>query len=349
MKRRNSSYLNWKSALVISDCKLKAVIKKLNKTALQIVLVVGKNKKLIGTITDGDVRRGLLSGLTTGDKINSIINKNPITINFKDDSNLIKKKMLKFGVKQIPMVNNKKQVINLFVLDKPNILNKIENRIIFMVGGKGKRLMPLTKKIPKPMLKIKGIPILERLVEKAKSEGFYNIIFVTNHLKRVIKNHFKSGSQWGVKIKYYNEKNPLGTAGGLSFIKSVNNNPVVVSNGDIITDINYRQLLDFHKKQRNEVTIAVKKLEVTNPYGVVKISKDKVVNLIEKPISKSYVSTGIYVFNPFLFKKIKKNKYLDMTSFINILLKNKLQIAACPLHEGWTDIGKHIDYKRVNK
>ena len=178
MKIRDSNYLNWKSTLVKSDCKLKAVIKKLNKTALQIVLVVGKNKKLIGTITDGDVRRGLLSGLTTGDKINSIINKNPITINFKDDSNLIKKKMLKFGVRQIPMVNNKKQVINLFVLDKPNLSNKIENRISFMVGGKGKRLMPLTKKIPKPMLKIKGVPILDILFEKSKSEGFHNIIFL---------------------------------------------------------------------------------------------------------------------------------------------------------------------------
>tara|TARA_B100000686_G_C16456150_1_gene794646 strand:- start:81 stop:851 length:771 start_codon:yes stop_codon:yes gene_type:complete len=255
--------------------------------------------------------------------------------------------MSKFDIKQIPIVNDKKQVVNLFVLNKPNFSNKISNTIIFMVGGKGKRLMPLTKSIPKPMLKVKGTPILERLVEKAKSEGFHNIVFITNHLEKIIKNYFKSGSKWGVKIKYYNEKKPLGTAGGLSFIKQ-NNNPVIVSNGDVITEVNFRNLFDFHKKQNNEVTIAVKKFEVENPYGVVKMSQEKVVDLIEKPISKSYVSAGIYVFDPILFNKIKKDCYMDMTLFINKLLKDKVKISACPLHESWLDIGQHVDFKKAN-
>ena len=348
MKTKNSIYLNWKQALVKSTSSLEEVIKKLELTALQIVLVIGKNKKLIGTITDGDVRRGLLKGLTTKNKITSIINKNPVIVNYRANSNQIKKMMSKFDVRQIPAVNEKKQVVNLFILDKPNLPRKIDNNIIFMVGGKGKRLMPLTKLTPKPMLRVKGIPILERLIEKAKIEGFYNIVFITNHLEKVIKKYFKSGSKWGLKIKYYNEKTPLGTAGGLSFIKKSKNNPVIVSNGDLITEINFRNLLDFHKKQNNEVTIAVKKFEVENPYGVVRVSKEKVVDLIEKPISKSYVSVGIYVFNPSLFKKIKKNEHLDMTFFINRLLKDKVKISACPLHENWLDIGQRIDYERAN-
>tara|TARA_B100001167_G_C16655306_1_gene250598 strand:- start:71 stop:736 length:666 start_codon:yes stop_codon:yes gene_type:complete len=217
-----------------------------------------------------------------------------------------------------------------------------------MVGGKGKRLMPLTKSTPKPMLKIKGIPILERLIEKAKSEGFYNIIFITNHLEKIIKNYFKSGSRWGVNIKYYNEKRPLGTAGGLSFVKKNNNNPVIVSNGDVITEVNFKNLLDFHIKQNNEATIVVKKFEVENPYGVVRMSREKVIDLVEKPISQSYVSAGIYVFNPLMFKKIKKNKHMDMTIFINQLIKDKVKISGCPLHESWLDIGQHIDYKKAN-
>ena len=262
MKSKNSNYLNWKETLVKSNSSLEVVIKKLEETALQIVLVIDKNKKLIGTITDGDVRRGLLRGLTTKDKISSIIHKNPITINSEANQNHVKKIMLKFNIRQIPIVNEKKQVSNLFVLDKPNFSRKIDNSIIFMVGGKGKRLMPLTQSTPKPMLRVKGIPILERLIEKAKIEGFYNIVFITNHLEKVIKKYFKSGSKWGLKIKYYNEKTPLGTAGGLSFIKKSKNNPVIVSNGDLITEINFRNLLDFHKKQNNEVTIAVKKLRL---------------------------------------------------------------------------------------
>ena len=345
---KNSSYLNWKKALVKNTSSLELVIKKLQKTALRIVLVVGKKKKLIGTITDGDVRRGLLRGLTTKDKILSIINKNPVTANYQANTNQIKKTMLKFDIRQIPIINEKKQVVNLFVSDKPNLSRKIDNNIIFMVGGKGKRLMPLTKATPKPMLKVKGIPILERLIEKAKIEGFHNITFITNHLEKVIKKYFMTGYKWGVKIKYYNEKTPLGTAGGLSFIKKNNNHPVIVSNGDVITEINFRNLLDFHKKQNNEATIAVKKFEVKNPYGVVRMSKEKVIDLIEKPISKSYISAGIYVFNPSLFKKIKKNEHLDMSLFINRLLKNNVKISACPLHESWLDIGQHVDYKKAN-
>ena len=197
MKTKNSIYLNWKKALVKSTSSLEKVITKLELTALQIVLVIGKNKKLIGTITDGDVRRGLLKGLTTKNKITSIINKNPVVVNYRANSSQIKKMMSKFGVRQIPVVNEKKQVVNLFILDKPNLPRKIDNNIIFMVGGKGKRLMPLTKLTPKPMLRVKGIPILERLIEKAKIEGFYNIVFITNHLEKVIKKYFKSGSKWG--------------------------------------------------------------------------------------------------------------------------------------------------------
>ena len=346
--KKKSNYLNWKSALVLDSSNIKTVIKKLNETALQIILVIDKKKKLIGTITDGDIRRGLLNNLNTDDKIKKIINRNPVSINYKASSKEIESTMHKFGIKQIPLVNEKKHVVNLYMLDRPNLTKKIYNKVIFMVGGKGSRLMPLTKLTPKPMLKVKGTPILERLIEKAKIEGFYNIIFITNHLEKVIKNYFKSGSKWGLKIKYFNEKTPLGTAGGLSLIKENNNYPVIVSNGDVITEVNFRNLLDFHQKQSNEVTIAVKRLTVENPYGVVRMSKEKVVDLIEKPVSKSYVSAGIYVFNPFLFKKIERNKYMDMTSFISKLLKKKVKISACPLHESWIDVGKHDDFKKAN-
>ena len=259
MKIKNTSYLNWKKTLVKEDYSLEKAIKKLEQTALQVIIVVGKNRKLIGTITDGDIRRGLLKGLTVKDKINSVINKNPIAVNSKVNASQVKKIMSKFNIRQIPIINEKKQVINLFTIDKLNLSKKINNKIIFMVGGKGRRLMPLTRLTPKPMLKIKGIPILERLVKKAKIEGFYNIIFITNHLDKVIKNYFKSGAKWGVKIKYFNENNPLGTAGGLRFIKDNKKNPVIVSNGDVVTEVSFKNLLDFHQKKKQQSNYSCKK------------------------------------------------------------------------------------------
>ena len=348
MKVKKSRYHIWKNTLVKDSSNLETVIKNLEKTALQIVLVVDKENKLLGTITDGDIRRGLLKGLTKKDKINTIVNRKAITVNSQITSSQVERIMVKKGIRHIPIVNNKNQVTDLHIWDKPHLSEKIDNNIVFMVGGKGKRLMPLTKSMPKPMLKVKGKPILEILVKKAKSEGFNNLIFITNHLENVIKSYFNSGSNWGVNIKYYNEKEPLGTAGGLSFIRSNRNKPVIVLNGDVITEISFKNLLDFHKNQNNEATIAVKKFEIENPYGVIRMSKEKVVDLIEKPISKSYVSAGIYVFNPVLFKKIKKNKYLDMSLFINRLLKRKIKITACPIHERWIDIGQHTDYKKAN-
>ena len=313
------------------------------------IVFVQKDKIFHGTLTDGDIRRGLLRGLTTKDKVNSVINTKPVTINSKTNSIQIKKIMLIKGIRQVPLLNNKGQVIDLRIWNKSDLIEEKDTEIAFMVGGKGRRLMPLTKSTPKPMLKVKGKPILEQLVRKAKNEGFSTLIFITNHLENLIENYFKSGSKWGVRIKYFSEKNPLGTAGGLRFIKKKHNKPVIVSNGDVITGVNFNNLLDFHKKQNNEVTIAVKKFEVENPYGVVRMSQQKVVDLVEKPISKSYVSAGIYVFNSALFGEIKKNENLDMTSFINRLLKKKTKIAACPLHERWIDVGRHDDYKKVNK
>tara|TARA_Y100000590_G_scaffold32236_1_gene35567 strand:+ start:18 stop:1067 length:1050 start_codon:yes stop_codon:yes gene_type:complete len=348
MKTKKKVNQNWRGVLVASDSNLENAIKKLDKSALQIILVIGKKNKLIGTVTDGDIRRGLLKGLTTKDKINSIINRKPIIANVMTSTNQIQKIMLKKQVRQIPILNNKGQVIDLQIWNRQDSFKTIDNEIIFMVGGKGKRLMPLTKSVPKPMLKVKGKPILARLVEKAKNEGFYNIIFITNHLEDVIKKYFQSGRKWGVNIKFYSEKSPLGTAGGLRFINKKNHKPVIVSNGDVITEVNYNNLIEFHKFQNNQVTIAVKKFELENPYGIVRMSREKVVDLVEKPVSKSYVSAGIYVFDPSLFKKIKNNEYLDMTTFINRLLKNKIKIAACPLHENWLDIGKPTDFKKAN-
>jgi hypothetical protein len=198
------------------------------------------------------------------------------------------------------------------------------------------------------MIKIQGVPILEKLVLKAKSEGFNNFYFITNYLEHKIVKHFKNGNKLDVNIKYIKEKKPLGTAGGLSLGVFNHYKTAIVSNGDVLTEVSYKNLLSYHQNSKNDLTIGVKNIKTVNPYGVIKFSKSrKIENLIEKPVHNNYVSAGVYVFETKLFSFIKKNKHLDMTSLINFFIKKNKKIGACPIHENWIDIGSHSDLSKV--
>ena len=349
MKNNYKFYKKWNKALINKSYSFKSTIKNLNLTALQICFVIGKNKKLIGTITDGDIRRALLDGCTINDKITKYINYKPKKIfkNFKN--NQLKFLLEKYKVSVVPIVNKNNQIIGLASWEFLNEHDKNFNEpIIFMVGGRGIRLAPITNKIPKPMIKIHGVPILEKLVLKAKSEGFKNFYFITNYLEDKIIKYFKNGNKLDVNIKYIKEKKPLGTAGGLSLGSFDSYKTVIVSNGDVLTEVSYKNLLSYHYNSKNDLTIGVKNIKTTNPYGVIKFSKSKKIeNLIEKPVQNNYVSAGVYVFETKLFNFIKKNKHLDMTSLINFFIKNNKKIGACPIHENWIDIGSHSDLNKV--
>jgi len=333
MKNNYKFYKKWNKALINKSYSFKSTIKNLNLTALQICFVIGKNKKLIGTITDGDIRRALLDGCTINDKITKYINYKPKKIfkNFKN--NQLKFLLEKYKVSVVPIVNKNNQIIGLASWEFLKEHDKNFNEpIIFMVGGRGIRLAPITNKIPKPMIKIHGVPILEKLVLKAKSEGFKNFYFITNYLEDKIIKYFKNGNKLDVNIKYIKEKKPLGTAGGLSLGSFDSYKTVIVSNGDVLTEVSYKNLLSYHYNSKNDLTIGVKNIKTTNPYGVIKFSKSKKIeNLIEKPVQNNYVSAGVYVFETKLFNFIKKNK----------------KIGACPIHENWIDIGTHSDLSKI--
>jgi dTDP-glucose pyrophosphorylase len=349
MKNNYKFYKKWNKALINKSYSFKSTIKNLNLTALQICFVIGKNKKLIGTITDGDIRRALLDGCVINDKITKYINYKPKKIFKNFINNQLKFLLEKYKVSVVPIVNGNNQIIGLASWELLKEHDKNFNEpIIFMVGGRGIRLAPITNKIPKPMIKIHGVPILEKLVLKAKSEGFKNFYFITNYLEDKIIKYFKNGNKLDVNIKYIKEKKPLGTAGGLSLGSFDSYKTVIVSNGDVLTEVSYKNLLSYHYNSKNDLTIGVKNIKTTNPYGVIKFSKSKKIeNLIEKPVQNNYVSAGVYVFETKLFNFIKKNKYLDMTSLINFFIKKNKKIGACPIHENWIDIGSHSDLNKV--
>jgi NDP-sugar pyrophosphorylase family protein len=220
---------------------------------------------------------------------------------------------------------------------------------VIMAGGQGRRLLPHTSAIPKPMVKVDGKPMLEQIISRAKSNGFSKFVIVVHHLAEVIENYFGNGESMGVQISYLRESQPLGTAGGLALLSPLPEYPVVVTNGDVITDINYRNLLDFHRESAAEASIAVRLYETQHPFGVVKLNGIDVKSIEEKPLVRDYINAGVYVIQPVLFERIEKGLPLSMTDFMNTLKQSDTSIKAYLIHENWMDVGNPIDLERANE
>ena len=349
----NNFYKNWKAAVINEKYSLKDTIRNLNKTALQICFVT-KKKRFIGTISDGDIRRALLKGFNLNDNISKVINRKPKFILKKNlnNKNLLKKIKKNFSSHLIPILSNKGEMVDILI-DQKNYFDfsKVHCEIAVVTGGKGKRLMPLTKKIPKALVKVSGKPILENIILKGKKEGIKNFNLITNHFHNKIKKYFQDGKKFQVEIKYFKENVPLGTAGGLSLLKSKNNKTklLIVTNCDILTNLNYSDLIEFHNKNKNRVTIASRFFKMDNPYGVMKLNKyNQVFKIEEKPSENHLISAGVYVMNFSVLNYLKKNRKIDMTDFLNILLKKKIKIGTCLIHENWLDIGSKSDLKKIN-
>ena len=340
---------NWKKTLLNKNSNIKKAVQCLEINALRIILVIDKQKKLLGTITDGDLRRGLLKGLKLNSPITNLINKKFFYATKFMSTSYINKMMYSNQIHHMPILDKDKKVLGLKVLGENSLIERKKNLIIIMAGGRGSRMMPLTKRLPKPLLHVRNKPILEHILLKAKSEGFRKFIFSINYLGYMIKNFFGDGSKWNVKIKYLKEDHPLGTAGSLSLLNPKPTTPFIVCNGDVISEIGFNDLLNFHIKNNCVASLAVKPYELRNPYGVVKVNGNRIIDIKEKPISKSYINTGVYAFNPKILRFIKKNKHLDMNLLIQNLSKNSKKVLAYPAYENWLDVGKPADYKKAKR
>ena len=288
---------NWKKKIITKKFTIKETIKNLNSNPFHICLLVNKKNQLIGSITDGDIRRAIIKGYSLDDKVEKICNKNPLKGNEKMNLQQIKYMMIKNVILHLPIVDKKNKINNVYSLQKIHSGEIINSTFFIMAGGKGKRLMPLTKKIPKPLLKIMGKPIIEHIIINAKNKGFKKFVISLNYLAKKIINTLGDGSRFGVKINYILEKKELGTAGSLGFYKNKSNEPIILSNADILTDINYTKFLKFHKDSKADLTIAVRKHEIKNPFAVIKIEGGKMLNIDEKPVISSYINAGIYAIS----------------------------------------------------
>ena len=324
------------------------VINNLNLSGLQIALIVDENNKLVATVTDGDIRKGFANGLRLEDKIISVANLNPKTVNKDASKRELRNLFNNYGYKAIPIVGKKNLLIGCHLISnffQPEIVNV---PFLIMAGGLGTRLGRLTKNCPKPMLKIKGKPILQHIIEKASKDGFFNIYISTYFLSHMIEDYFGSGENFNVKITYLREENPLGTAGCPQLLPKMNT-PIVVTNGDLISKIGYKTILDFHNSLSAHATMAVIEHQIQHPFGVVKSDGADLIEFDEKPIWKTNINAGIYVLDKSSTKLINKNENVSMPEIFLRFQKRKKRTVIFPIHEKWIDIGTPKTLNVLNK
>lgn len=324
---------------------LEEVIKNLDQTGLQIVLVLNEDSRLIGTITDGDVRRALLRGVTLGGLASEVMNSSP---HYIKEGECLDKKLASIKVDSriihLPILDIKGRVVGMFLSEQFETQVKVENLVVIMAGGVGKRMRPLTENCPKAMLEIGEKPILEHVLDRFIGEGYVNFCISVHYMAENIKRHFEDGAKWGVNISYIDENIPLGTAGALALLGLHTENPILVTNCDVLTDIGYTHLLNYHLEHKAVATMAVREYEWAHPFGVVELSNQKIVSIREKPTYRSYINAGVYVLDPKALEVVEKNSYLDMTDLFSTLNDKGMLTIAYPTHEYWFDVGRPADF-----
>lgn len=327
---------------------IKDVIKIIDKSAKQICLVMDNNQRLIGTVTDGDIRKGLLNNISLSDPVDSISNKTPITANINDSREQILNIFKTEKIHQIPIINDNNIVVGIEIIDEIFSKKKYNNTVILMVGGIGSRLRPLTEDIPKPMLNIGGKPILQTIVEGFQKSGFTKIIMCTGYKSEKIQDYFKDGSKFGVEIEYIVEDSKTGTVGALTLLKKRPKEVFFVMNGDLLTNVNFKKMLDFHKINESQATMCVREYDHTVPFGVVACDNHKISSIDEKPVHSFFVNAGIYLLEPECIDLIPKNEFFNMTSLFEKILSKGGNATAFPLQEYWLDIGRISEYNKAN-
>ncbi|MDX1754697.1 MAG: nucleotidyltransferase family protein [Marinobacter sp.] len=339
---------DWHSVLVSPNTSLNEAIATLDKGALRIVLVVDKQNKLLGTLTDGDVRRALMAKASLDKPVAEVMCDQPQVARSEWTRDRILSVMERSELLQLPVVDENGCLVGLETLHGLLERNTINNPVFLMAGGFGTRLRPLTYECPKPMLKVGEKPILELILESFVASGFHRFFISTHYLPDQIRDYFGDGQRWGVSIQYVHEDEPLGTGGALGLLpKSELDLPIVMMNGDLLTTLDYRSLLDFHDQNPSVATMCVREFEYQVPYGVVQCKGDFVEGMTEKPIQKYFINAGIYVVSPELAASVKEHQRVDMPTLLENAMARGDKVTMFPVHEYWLDVGRMNDFQRA--
>lgn len=326
---------------------LRHTIGVLDSNRRQFALVVDDTQRLLGLVTDGDIRRALLRGATVDSPTAEVMNPNPRTAPDSATNQQLFDLMTNASVRHMPVVTADGIVTGFATLDEfvtPEILS---TPVVLMAGGKGQRLYPLTKDVPKPMLPVGGTPIIGIILERIRALGFRDVHISVNYLAEVIEEYVGDGSRFGLRVQYIHESQPLGTAGALGALQGSMTEPFLVMNSDLITHVDLRDLVDFHNKHDAEATVGVREHVIEVPFGVVNVENSFVTGLTEKPLHRSLVSAGIYCLSPAALERLTADEYCDMPTLLTQVMESGNNVAAFPIHESWLDVGRPEDLNRA--
>ncbi len=338
---------HWTETLIAADATLGEAIRVIESSALQIGLVVESERRLIGSLTDGDLRRAFLRGLSLDSGLDGVMNPAPVVARLDDDRADILRQMTTRGIHRVPLVDAAGRVAGLILREDLATPGRIDTWVVLMAGGLGMRLRPMTEFTPKPLLKVGRKPLLENTLDTLIASGFGKFFISVNYLAEKIRTHFGDGSRWGVEIRYLEETEPLGTAGALGLLPATPTDPFIVMNGDLLTNIDFRSLLDYHHDHDAAATLCVREYDFQVPFGVVRLDGNRVNGITEKPSQSMFVNAGIYVLDPDMLDLMEHDRRLDMPDLLERAIAGDREVAAFPIREYWLDIGRIDDFLRA--
>jgi dTDP-glucose pyrophosphorylase len=340
---------NWKESLLTLEATVKDAKRVIDSSSMRVAFVVSEQGKLLGIVTQSDYRKGLLKYVDDQAPVTAIMNESPSTVLVTESESKIREFFIKTHLAHLPVADEDGMLISVEYYDEHLKIDSQDNWIVIMAGGLGSRLRPLTAGIPKPLLKVGAKPILETIIENCISSGFKKFYLSVNYKAQMIEDHFGDGSNWGVQISYLKEEKQKGTAGSLSLLPEIPPKPFLVINADLVTDLNFQDLISFHLEHKVVATMCVKEYEFAVPYGVVRVNDGAIEKIDEKPIHKFFVNAGVYVLDPKVLAFLPENKSLDMTDLFSRVIDDNQNTAVFPIHEYWLDIGCDDDYQHANR
>lgn len=338
----------WENALIAPDITLRDALAVLDRAGSKVLVVAGPDRRLLGTLSDGDIRRALLKGLELTSPVGSVMNRQPHCALATDRAASILSTMRQEALLQIPIVDEGGVILGLRTINDFLTAEPRDNWVIIMAGGLGSRLRELTQSTPKPMLHVGPRPLLETIVMGCVEQGFSRIYVAVNYLGEQIQTHFGDGERFGADIRYLMEKERLGTAGALSLLPDRPTLPVVVTNADVLTKQNFGAMLDAHCTNRAQVTVGVREYEMQVPFGVIRAEDGHVIGIEEKPIQRHIISAGINVISPAVLDLVPAATFFDMPSLFLAAVDRGHAVRTFGVDTYWLDVGQPHEYERAN-
>jgi dTDP-glucose pyrophosphorylase len=335
--------------LVAPSASVREALEAITKNSRQAVMVVAEDGRLVGIVTDGDIRRGFLRGVGIDGRIAELMNRQPIKASSGVTRHEALALMQRRSLRHLPIVDEAGRLVDVMLLDELLRPTPLPNAAVLMAGGDGSRLRPLTDAVPKPLLRVGGKPLLEILIERLRACGVYRFFVTVRYKSEMIEAHFADGARLGVRLCYVREESPLGTAGALARLPERLTEPFFLVNGDILTKCDFGAMLDFHHRWHADLTVGTVPHVVEVPYGVLQVDGERLTGVEEKPRLDFLVNAGVYVVEPGALPLVPRERPFDAPELIPLLKQAGRTVVAFPIREYWLDVGQHGDFHRANQ